>query len=34
MLLTVVEELENIVTDDDSGLAAENIPDTHDCDLW
>lgn len=30
MLLSVLEETEDIVTDDDAGLAGENFSDTHD----
>jgi hypothetical protein len=31
VLLSVIEELQHIVTDNDTGLAGENILDTHDC---
>lgn len=30
VLLSVLEETEDIVTDDDAGLAGENFSDTHD----
>jgi hypothetical protein len=31
VLASVLEETEDIVTDDDTGLAAEDFLDTHDC---
>lgn len=34
VLLGVVEELQDIVTDNDTALAGENILDTHDCCLY
>lgn len=31
MLASILKQLEDIITDDDAGLAAENISGTHDC---
>ena len=33
VLLGIVEELEDVITDDDTGLARENVFDTHCCNL-
>ena len=33
VLLSIIEELQDIISDDDTGLACENILDTHDCGL-
>lgn len=33
VFLAIVEELQDIISNDDSGLAAENVLDTHDCNL-
>jgi hypothetical protein len=32
LLLSVLEELVNVVTDDDTGLSGQNVEDTHFCD--